>query len=385
MQTERNASPHRRLVVGTMTGTSLDGLDLAAVEVAGRGLALRAALRGHRSFALPLADELRRACDGVPATAGAFAALALAFGRAHAEAIGRLVRDLDLGGPDLIAVHGQTVFHRPPVSWQLVNPFPIATAFGCPVASDLRGADLAAGGHGAPITPLADWILFRGPEPRTVVNLGGFCNLTVLPADDEPEPLASIAGFDACACNQVLDAAARRSLGTPFDRDGAVAASGAADETATSALRTLLDRQRGEGRSLGTGDEAGAWVEVHANRLSPADLLASAVAGVGGSIGAAIRDGFARLGRKPAGSVLVAGGGARNRPLVAAIAAAAGLPCRLSDADGVPLEAREAMGMAVLGALAFDGMPTTLPQVTGRGEHPVADALWCLPRGPRSG
>lgn len=366
-----------RLAVGTMTGTSLDGIDVAVVAIEGRGLAIRATPLAHRSFPLGLADRLRAACDGRPATAGEFAGLARAFGLAHVEAIRAA---LEGRRPDLIAVHGQTVFHRPPDSWQLVNPFPIADAFGCPVASDLRGADLAAGGQGAPITPLADWVLFRGPSPRAVVNLGGFCNITVLPAADDPGALSSIAGFDACACNQVLDAAAREALGKPFDADGAVAARGSPDTGATTRLRALLDRQRSEGRSLGTGDEAAAWVEAHAARLGADALLASATSAVGGAIGAAIRDGFARGRSSTGGEVLLAGGGARNRALAASIAASAGFPCRTSADAGIPIEAREAIGMAILGTLARDGVPTTLPQVTGRRETATADALWCLPR-----
>jgi 1,6-anhydro-N-acetylmuramate kinase len=367
----------RRLAVGTMTGTSLDGLDVAAVELAGRGLGMRATAVAHRSFPLALSARLREACEGKAATAGEFAGLARDFGLAHVAAIRATVGD---GRPDLIAIHGQTVFHRPPVSWQLVNPFPVAEAFGCPVASDLRGADLAAGGQGAPITPLSDWVLFRGPVPRAIVNLGGFCNVTVLPEASRPDALAAIGGFDACACNQVLDAAARAVLGKPFDADGATAAAGRADPDATASLRERLDRQRAERRSLGTGDEAAAWVAGHASRLAPADLLASAVAAVGGSIGAAVGEGLARLGRDAACEVLLAGGGARNRALVATIASTSGFAARTTADLGIPIEAREAMGMAILGALALDGVATTLPQVTGRGASGVADALWCLPR-----
>ncbi len=154
------APPSRRTVVGAMTGTSLDAIDVAVATIEGTGLGMRARLRRHRATDLgPLRDDLREAACGQPMTAQRFAGLAGTLGRRYEAAIAAAT---ETAGPiALIAVHGQTVFHRPPFSWQLIDPTPIARRFGCPVVSDLRQADLAAGGEGAPITPLADWVLFR--------------------------------------------------------------------------------------------------------------------------------------------------------------------------------------------------------------------------------
>ncbi len=115
----------------------------------------------------------------------------------HVEA----VRALGCERLDLVVAHGQTVYHAPPLSWQLCAPGPIAHALQVPVLCDLRSADIAAGGQGAPITPIADHILFRhAREARAVVNLGGFCNITTLPAGDDA---TRVRGGDVCACNQV--------------------------------------------------------------------------------------------------------------------------------------------------------------------------------------
>ncbi len=361
-----------RLVVGTMTGTSIDGLDVALVRVDGRCLALRATLLRHESADFPAAlrRSLRSAAEQSPMTAGEFASLAGEFAGFHAAVIDGLLRSAACAA-DLIVAHGQTVFHAPPVSWQLLQPAPIVAALGVTTVCDLRQADLAAGGQGAPITPLADWVLFRGERDRAIVNLGGFCNITLLPRGAAPE---GVRGADVCACNQVLDAVAREALGVPFDADGRSAAAGAADGASVERLCALLRAQRGGRRSLGTGDEALAWVRVERRRLAPECLAASAALAVGTVIGEAPR----AAGFGTDAEVLLAGGGARHRPLVDAIARSSGATVRALDEIGVPIEAREAMEMAVLGALAADGVPITLAAVTGKTAIPARDGLWCF-------
>ncbi len=388
----------RRLVLGAMTGTSLDGLDLALAEVRGRGLGMQARFLRGRSVSLgALSNRLRAAADQAPLPARAFAELALDLGRLHASEMAALA-----GGDaiDLAVVHGQTIVHAPPVSWQLMNPFPVAASLRCPVLSDLRQADLAAGGQGAPITPLADWVLFRAPHRRAILNLGGFANATALPPMAGPSTrgdgargdaargdgargdatdaslIDSIRGADLCACNHLLDRAARRALGAPFDADGATALSGRADRERLEVLAAALDRQRTGGRSLGTGDELAAAVDDACAALEPAHALATVV----GAVAASTARGLRAL-DAGAEELIVAGGGARNRALLAALERSFGRPVRTSDALGVPIEFREAMEMAVLGALAVDGVPISLRAVTGRGAKTTSDGLRCVPAG----
>jgi 1,6-anhydro-N-acetylmuramate kinase len=248
----------------------------------------------------------------------------------------------------------------------------VALRFNCPVVFDLRQADLAAGGQGAPITPAADWVLFGDRETRrAVVNLGGFCNVTVL-GDDGDEPLAGVRGFDVCACNQVLDAAARRGLDAPYDDGGRAALAGAAQDHAVTELLEILVRQRTSGQSLGTGDEAGSWVATYGGRLGPQDLAASAVEAVARSIVEAVS-------AHDVDEIIVAGGGVCNEALVEALRRHAGLPLRPSDEFSVPVQAREALAMAVLGALCADRVPITLPRVTGRVDAAPLAGTWCLP------
>lgn len=354
----------RRLVAGCMTGTSLDALDCALVAIEGHGLHLRCRLVGQLSRGLgPLAAPLRRLAEQGPITAGEAARLARELSLFHLDCLRELVRDRRL---DLVAAHGQTVFHAPPLSWQLLNPAVLACGLGVPVVCDLRAADLACGGQGAPLTPLADLVLFHHPrERRGVVNLGGFCNLTRLPAGLDP---ARVQGADICACNQLLDAVARTVLGRPYDDRGEAAAVGSVRPATFRSLCRLLEGQRSGGRSLGTGDELGAWL-ARQRRTGPADLARTACAAIAASVAAA---------GKGCDRLLLAGGGVRNRALVEELKGRCQVPVQPSDTLGVPAAYREAMGWAVLGALCQDRVPVGLPQVTGVREAPVA-GLWAVP------
>src|SRR5690606_5395465 len=292
----------------------------------------------------------------------------------------------------LVAVHGQTVFHAPPASWQLVNPWPIAAAAGCPVVTDLRGADLAAGGQGAPITPVADWILFRdrrvGPEAgqtRAIAHLRRFRNITLPPGGAASDGQEAIRARDLCACNHILDAAAQLALGAPFDADGAAAARGAPDPEATAALQALLDAQSRAGRSLGSADELraklqqclgieqaapaaartrGAGLKPAVERLpkhiSPEGALATATTAVATTIATALNE----LTPAP-DAILVAGGSVRNRALMTALAARCRAPVATTADFGIDPQYRESVAMAILGCLAADGAPVALPHVTG--------------------
>jgi 1,6-anhydro-N-acetylmuramate kinase len=363
-----------RLVIGCMTGTSCDGLDVALLRCSGRGLDLQAQLLDSQSRSLgTLGGRLRQAADQQPLSAGEWAQLARDLAELHVE----VIRSLPGHGPiDLVVVHGQTVFHRPPLSWQMIDAAHIAHSLGLPVCFDLRAADLAGGGQGAPITPLADLVLFGcHDEHRCIVNLGGFCNLTMLPAGRDP---ASLRGGDIAVCNQLLDRLARERLGEAFDPDGAFAASGSANPVLASRLQALFDSE--VPRSLGTGDErVDGWL-AECGELSTPDLLAT----ICSAVAMAVID-HCDLPRDHVDRRLVlAGGGAANRALASAIAEEGiqrGWTCCRSDHLGVPAELREAACMAVLGCLAADGVPITLPQITG-APLPRRAGSWIHPQGP---
>jgi len=361
-------------VAGCMTGTSLDSIDAAVVRITGRGLAIRAEfLRGASSPLGDLAPRLRRLAEQEQLSAGDIAGLSRDFSLAHIPVLREAI------GPDRVdmaCVHGQTVFHQPPLSWQILTPACIAAELQVPVVSDLRAADLAAGGQGAPITPMADWVLYgaSGSEgDRTVVNLGGFCNITVLPGSgagprsiSAAEQLAAVRARDVCACNQLLDAIARRRLGQAYDHDGANAMKGERIGAIAAGFESLLRAQSASGRSLGTGDELARCLDTFAH-AGPQDLLRSACDAIGEVIASSVR-----------GNAVLAGGGVRNRRLLASLRER--IPsCITSDKAGIPPEYREAACFAVLGALCQDRIPITLPAVTGLGGPAPVAGLWVLP------
>lgn len=371
-----------------MTGTSLDALDVALVAIDGTGWSLRAEWIAGASRPLgPLAAPLRSLASQAPLSVGTIARLVHDFSWLHARTIRDFVAQRAI---DLVAAHGQTVFHAPPVSWQLLNPTPIAHALQVPVVCDLRAADLAAGGQGAPITPVADYLLFADErEPRAVVNLGGFCNITCLPArrrrdGGSADDLAAIRALDVCACNHLLDGLARRLLGQPHDENGCRAGTGQVIPTLRDELLEWLRTQAASNRSLGTGDELDACVRRAASAGPAADVLRSACEALATVIVETVRSAAAREQLAPPERYLLAGGGTRNRVLVAALTAHARGPAELTEAHGVPAAYREAAAMAVLGALCQDGVPITLPAVTGVESPAPLAGVWAFPTRARA-
>lgn len=359
-----------------MTGTSLDGLDAALVRISGHGLAMRADFVAMVSLDFPpsLRDALMMLASGRPLTAGFIVRSARWLGDLHAQAVAQLLKENGNPKADFLCAHGQTVWHEPGagagVSWQLFDPWPVVRRCGIPVIYDLRQADLAAGGQGAPITPITDPILYRQPS-GVVFNLGGICNATAWRG-------AQIEGADIGPCNLVLDALARTFVPQlAYDKDGLLAAAGRADGPAVAQILRLIREVRGGARSLGREQYGVAF--SHTLRQGPLagfskeDAMATAVE--------AIAQVLADYARSHAGlPVILAGGGARNPALVAAITRLLGpaVDARTSDQAGVPAQAREAMAFAVLGALSQDRVPITLPVITGSTRPGVA-GVWAYP------
>lgn len=349
------------LVVGLMSGTSLDGMDAALVRFDGPTHATLLAFV-TRSYD---ASERGRIEAGIDrATARDLALLHADIGQWGSEAVQAVldaghVRASDL---DLIAFHGQTIWHEPPrVTWQLGEPAIIAERFGVRVVSGFRGRDVAAGGEGAPLVPMADVLLFGADHPRVLLNIGGMANLTFVPRRAVE---AGAFAFDTGPGMAIVDAVARLvSPGLPYDRDGALAVSGEVDRAAL--IRRLGDPYFTMAPPKSTGRErfGAGYARAFANDVPGPDGVRTAVELTAASIADQIR-----RWTPPRVEVVASGGGCHHPVLWESLTRRLGEESRvLHRFDDVffPGDAKEAVAFALLGYLAIHGQPGNVPAATG--------------------
>jgi anhydro-N-acetylmuramic acid kinase len=366
------SAPGAQVHVGLMSGTSLDGISAAVVRfrpdadhrpaVELLGFTQRAYTGDQRRR---LATALER---GTPAD---YCRLNFDLGDWLADAALEAIAQAGVAPPDVTAIasHGQTVWHEAGHStWQLGEAAMIAERVGVPVVSDFRVRDVAAGGQGAPLVPMADALLFSAPGSwRALQNLGGIGNVTVVPPGGAAEGLRA---FDTGPGVAVIDGVVRALLpALPYDDDGRLARVGnPVSELADECLRDPYFAgapPKSTGRELFSSAYVASFIE-RARALRPtatvADIVATAVDLTARSIG----DAYHRFVPEPVGDVLLSGGGARNPVLFEAIARALAprVVRRFDDAffDG---EAKEAVAFALLGYLHVAGRPGNVPGATG--------------------
>lgn len=366
-----------QLYLGAISGTSVDGLDLALLEIA-QGLRVVCA----RTVAMP--GDLQRALlelgqdqgadldrlGRTDAHLGAFigeAALAFLSEQGHEPA-----------QITAIGSHGQTVRHRPnldhPFTLQIGDPNRIAELTGITTVADFRRRDMAAGGQGAPLVPPFHAALFRhAVENRAVLNLGGIGNFTLLPAD----PQSAVTGFDTGPGNALMDDWIYHSRQQPFDGSGEWAASGTVDEALLE--RLLSDPWLSAPPPKSTGREHFnlAWLheqlEAHLadGERSAADVQATLCAFTAESVARALQAWGSSTDR-----VLVCGGGRHNRTLLAAIAERLRCPVDTTDDHGVDGDSIEAAAFAWLAHQTLNGQAGNEPAVTGARGPRVLGAIY---------
>lgn len=350
-------------IAGIMSGTSLDGIDVAIVEFP--------PVRTIGFQFTPYSSAVRERILGVSNTATTTAAIArlhFKLAELYARAVNRAVRRF--GPVSLIGCHGQTIYHEGRcATLQLGSPAVLAERTGVPVVSDFRARDIAAGGQGAPLVPYVDALLFRHPtRTRIALNIGGIANLTVVP------PRGEVIAFDTGPGNMVIDALARaHSKGRlTYDRGGRIAASGRVDRALLR--RLLLDPyyRRRPPKSAGReqyGAEFVAWLEK--SGLPLPDLIATATVLTAAGIAQGVR-----LCRALPADLIVSGGGVHNPQIMAHIAAL--LPeCAISTSTdhGIDADAKEAIAFAILAHETWRRTPSNLPAATGAGHAVVLGSV----------
>jgi anhydro-N-acetylmuramic acid kinase len=381
-------------VLGLMSGTSADGIDVALVRITGRGLKTRARLEDHCTIPYPAVVRravLRVANANQQATVSPAEISQLNFllGELATEALKRACRrfGVSLKAIDLIGSHGQTIFHqgqpapfagrRLASTLQLGEPAVIAERTGIPVVANFRPRDMAAGGQGAPLVPYVDYLLYRHPRlGRVALNLGGIANVSVIPARARPE---QVLAFDTGPANMVIDAVVERVTRGRFrfDPGGRLAARGQADERV---LRQLLRHpyfRRRPPKSAGREQFGEAFVEAFLRRMRrarPEDKIRTATELSVRSVARAIERFI--FPRAPIHEVIVGGGGARNRFLLKRLSQL--LPAQRlvsSNLLGVDAKAKEAFAFAVLAYQTWHGEAANLPSATGARRAVVLGAI----------
>lgn len=390
----------QQVVLGVMSGTSLDGVDTVTVrlERTGGRLAWDVLDRSATPYPTELRERLLASID--PARSGIVLITELhqQVGQFYAEVVAAAQRALAARAPsgtpregagtgsnpapiDLVALSGQTIFHiprpDPERGWTVKSTLQIGEAAvvtercGVVTVSDFRQSDVAAGGQGAPLVSFSDLLLY--PEPgvgRAVLNLGGIANYTYLPADGDP---AGVVAFDTGPANCLIDEAMQRFMGEERDEGGQVAAAGAVDD---DGLRRLLDHPYfGLAIPKTTGREL-FYLDAALRRGWPAgdlpatpDLVATLTALTAASVASATATELVPRGLD---EVLVAGGGARNDELTRLLRELLPVPTRTFPELGFDDKDRETLAMAVMGYMAVHGEPNVLPSATGARRPVVA-------------
>ncbi len=384
----RDTSARPMRVIGLMSGTSADGVDVALVRLGGRPPHLRWKLEGFTTTPFPPAvrEEILRVANGAPTSAEEIGQLHFLLGEIFADGVRAACRKfrVALQKIDLIGSHGQTVFHqgapalhlgRPIASTlQIAEPGIIAERTGVPVVADFRPRDIAAGGQGAPLVPYVDFLLYRDRKVgRIALNIGGIANLTAIPPRSKPD---QVLAFDTGPGNMPMDELARHFTQgqKQFDPSGKMARRGRVLPDLLAELMKHRFFSLAPPKSAGREQFGASFVArilewSRRNGARTEDVLRTTTELTAISIVRSIeRWVFPRF--RPA-ELIVSGGGVHNRLLMNRIAAELkGVAILGSEALGVPEDAKEAMAFAILAYETFHGRPANLPSATG-ARHPV--------------
>ena len=369
-------------VAGIMSGTSADGVDVALVRIRPGAAVPKIKLLAHHAVAYPAAlrNAVLAAMNAPRTSTAELARLNWRLGIAYAEAVRAALKKYPVK-LDLVGCHGQTIYHqaqaeayvgrRVACTWQIGEPALIAREIGVPVVSNFRPADMAAGGEGAPLVPLLDFVLFAHPKrARILQNIGGIGNLTAIPAGAGADKLIA---FDTGPGNMVIDALVARLFGKKYDRDGKLAARGRVlDQVIGHLLREPYFRKappKSAGREqFGTSFAAEFLRACKRGGGGLEDAIATATALTAESIALACERFVHPLIGESQADVIVSGGGSRNRTLMNMLRqrlGPRGYNVMVSDEAGLPSQAKEAVAFALLAWQTWHRLPGNIPAATG--------------------
>jgi anhydro-N-acetylmuramic acid kinase len=369
-------------VVGLMSGTSVDGVDVAICDIDKNG----ARLVAFDTFAYrsDLRKKIFALFDPDSCSVDNLCSLNFVLGEVFAKGVIDLCKQskIPLKSIDLIGSHGQTIYHDPKgvrfqkrsvgSTLQIAGPAVIAHRTGITTIADFRTADMAVGGEGAPLVPFADYFLFRDRKKgRAIQNIGGIANVTYLPANCK---ISDVIAFDTGAGNMVIDRAVVLSTKGKkhYDKNGKIANGGCVNETLLKQLmkHPFLRRKppKSTGREeFGTQYTDALYKKAVKNKLVPADIVATVTAFTAHCIAYSYRRFLPAL----PDEIILCGGGAHNKTLVKMLKEML-KETKLSAMDefGIDIDAKEALSFAILAYHTIKGLASNVPSATG-AEKPV--------------
>jgi anhydro-N-acetylmuramic acid kinase len=353
-------------MAGAMSGTSADGVDVALCAITGRGTRMSQKLILHHAHPYP--SELRRKIFTLRETSHTSLADLAGLGRDislnYAQAVRRALQKAQIEAREItaIAAHGQTLFHAPPLTIQWLDPALLAYETGCAVVSDFRRADCAAGGQGAPLVPFADYVLFRDEKKnRTLVNLGGIANVTLIPAGGG---IDSLLAFDTGPANCISDHLMRLHdpNGPGVDIDGQIASTASPNLAVVDRVLSAAYFRAAPPKST-DGPE---MIEIFKSAGGMGLSLPAALATACQITASALADALRRFSPNLPQDLIVSGGGAKNPTILRLLREELrNTPVRTLEEVGVPGEAKEAIAFALLGAATLDEEVGNVPSCTG--------------------
>jgi anhydro-N-acetylmuramic acid kinase len=370
----------KRVAVGLMSGTSLDGIDAALVEIEYSSINTRVRLVEFETFEYTEEEKKRilGLCHPDSSTVKEICEMNVMLGQKFAEATKRVIRKAGFTSKniDFISSHGQTIYHMPEkqATLQIGELAVIAEETGCITVGDFRPSDMAAGGQGAPLVPFVDYLLFRSQDQgRALINIGGISNVTVLKAGAAPE---DVIAFDTGPGNLLIDGIVR--IGTSgrlaYDVEGQIAAQG---NVCQELLKELVDKDayinlpppKSTGRErYTTSFLAELWSQGVARAISFEDIVATVTAYTAHSIAINFKENIEP--HYKISEVLVAGGGVHNRTLMNLLTQLLKQNVSTMDDLNFSSDAKEAIAFAILGNEFLNGNSNNLPSATG-AERPI--------------
>jgi anhydro-N-acetylmuramic acid kinase len=364
------------IIAGMISGTSVDGIDVAIVNIHGRSILTLA----HDSFPYPAALRSRiLAASNADTHTSEVSRLNFEVAEQFAGAFRKLCRKahIEVSDVELIGSHGQTIYHEHRKNTlQIGEGAVIAERTGIPTVSDFRTADVAAGGAGAPLVPFLDFHAFRDRRRgRIALNLGGIANITVMPPAATSD---QVVAFDTGPSNMIMDALVLRHNGSKCDRGGRIAASARIDRDLLAQLLRDPYYRKAPPKSVGREQYGVEFIDkLLATGLSLPDLIATATAFTASTVAMSVR----RYTTSGSWDLIASGGGVHNATLMNQIAAM--LPgvtvARTSD-YGIDVDAKEAIAFALLAYETLHRRPGNIPSATGARHPAILGKLSQTPR-----